>query len=67
MSVPSLAFTNFQFSRYIAGLTEEEFEEAKEAVTSMWFGVFELWEPLPGEVRMAKRALVFKYVERQDH
>lgn len=62
MSVPSLAFENFQFSRYISGLTEEEFEEAKDAVRAMWFGVFELWEPLPNEARLAKRELVFKYL-----
>ena len=60
--VPALAFVNFKFSRYILDLKEEEFEEAKDAVTSMWYGVFELWGPLPDEVRMAKRELVFNYL-----
>lgn len=62
MKVPALAFSNFKFSRYILNLTEEEFEEAKDAVIAMWFGVFELWEPLPSEVRMVKRELVFSYL-----
>ena len=62
MSVPSLALESFEFSRYIRDLTEEEFEEAKSAVQAMWYGVFELWSPLPQEVRNAKRALVFKYL-----
>ena len=62
MKVPALAFSNFEFSRYILDLKEEEFEEAKSAVTSMWYGVFELWEPLPGDIRMLKRELVFKYL-----
>ena len=60
--VPALAFVNFKFSRYILDLKEEEFEEAKDAVTAMWYGVFELWSPLPDEVRMAKRELVFNYL-----
>ena len=62
MNVPSLAFQNFTFSRYIIDLTEAEFEEAKTAVISMWYGVFELWSPLPQEVRYAKREQVFKYL-----
>lgn len=62
MTVPALAFENFTFSRYIVDLTEEEFEESKEAVKAMWFGVFELWSPLPEDIRFAKRALVFKYL-----
>lgn len=62
MKVPALVFENFKFSRYVAGLTAEEFEEAKDAVTAMWYGVFELWEPLPGEIRMAKRELVLNYL-----
>lgn len=62
MAVPSLALESFDFSRYISDLTEEEFEEAKSAVQAMWYGVFELWSPLPKEVQNAKRALVFKYL-----
>lgn len=62
MKVPALAFVNFKFSRYIIDLTEEEFEEAKDVVTSMWYGVFELWEPLSADARMLKRELVFNYL-----
>ena len=62
MRVPALAFINFKFSRYIIDLTEAEFEEAKDAVTAMWYGVFELWSPLPSEVRLAKRELVLNYL-----
>ena len=62
MKVPALAFTNFKFSRYIIDLTEAEFEEAKDAVTAMWYGVFELWSPLPSDVRLAKRELVLNYL-----
>lgn len=62
MKVPALAFSNFKYSRYILDLTEEEFEEAKDAVTSMWYGVFELWEPLPADVRMVKRELILNYL-----
>ena len=62
MKVPALAFSNFKYSRYILNLTEEEFEEAKDAVTSMWYGVFELWEPLPADVRMVKRELILNYL-----
>lgn len=62
MSVPALSFANFSFSRYLSGLTEEEFEEARDAVTAMWYGVFELWHPLPEEVRLRKRELVLKYL-----
>ena len=62
MKVPALAFSNFDFSRYILDLKEEEFEEAKDAVVAMWYGVFELWEPLPADIRLAKRELVLKYL-----
>lgn len=62
MSVPSLAFPNFKFSRYITDLSEEEFEEAKDSVIAMWYGVFELWQTLDKEVREYKRALVFQYL-----
>ena len=62
MKVPALTFVNFKYSRYILDLTEEEFEEAKDVVTSMWYGVFELWEPLATEVRMLKRELVLNYL-----
>lgn len=62
MKVPALAFINFKFSRYIIDLTEAEFEEAKDAVTAMWYGVFELWSPLPSDVRLAKRELVLNYL-----
>lgn len=62
MAVPALAFSNYGFSRYIDGLTEAEFEEAKDAVVAMWYGVFELWQPLAEEVRYAKRELVLKYL-----
>lgn len=62
MKVPALVFSNFKYSRYILDLTEEEFEEAKDAVTSMWYGVFELWEPLPADVRMVKRELILNYL-----
>lgn len=62
MTVPALAFVNFKFSRYILDLTEEEFEEAKDSVIAMWYGVFELWEPLGSDVRMAKRELVLNYL-----
>lgn len=62
MKVPALAFVNFKFSRYILDLTEAEFEEAKDAVIAMWYGVFELWSPLPSEVRLAKRELVLNYL-----
>ena len=62
MKVPALAFSNFKFSRYILDLTEAEFEEAKDAVVAMWYGVFELWEPLPSDIRMVKRELVLNYL-----
>ena len=62
MKVPALVFSNFKYSRYILDLTEEEFEEAKDVVTSMWYGVFELWEPLPADVRMVKRELILNYL-----
>ena len=62
MKVPALTFLNFKFSRYILDLNESEFEEAKDAVTAMWYGVFELWEPLPGDVRMVKRELILNYL-----
>lgn len=62
MKVPALTFENFSFSRYIIDLTSEEFDEAKDAVVAMWYGVFELWEPLPGEIRLKKRELVLKYL-----
>lgn len=62
MKVPALVFSNFKYSRYILNLTEDEFEEAKDAVTSMWYGVFELWEPLPADVRMVKRELILNYL-----
>jgi len=62
MSVPALTFVNFSFSRYIDRLTETEFQEAKDAVIAMWYGVFELWQPLPEEARNAKRELVLKYL-----
>ena len=62
MNVPALAFVNFRVSRSIIDLTEAEFEEAKDAVTAMWYGVFELWSPLPSEVRLAKRELVLNYL-----
>lgn len=62
MAVPALVFANYGFSRYIDGLTEAEFEEAKGAVCAMWYGVFELWNPLPEGVRNAKRELVLKYL-----
>lgn len=62
MKVPALTFENFDFSRYIAGLTSEEFDMAKDSVIAMWYGVFELWEPLGAEIRMAKRELVLKYL-----
>ena len=62
MKVPALAFSNFKYSRYILDLTEEEFDEAKDAVVAMWYGVFELWEPLPSDVRMVKRELVLNYL-----
>lgn len=62
MKVPALAFSNFDFSRYILDLKEVEFEEAKDAVVAMWYGVFELWEPLPADIRLAKRELVLKYL-----
>lgn len=62
MRVPALAFENFDFSRYIIDLTPEEFETAKDAVVAMWYGVFELWQPLVDEIRMAKRELVLKYL-----
>jgi hypothetical protein len=62
MKVPALAFSNFKFSHYILDLKESEFEEAKDAVIAMWFGVFELWTPLPSDIRMSKRELVFSYL-----
>ncbi len=62
MKVPALTFVNFKFSRYILDLTEIEFEEAKDAVIAMWYGVFELWEPLPSEVRLLKRELILNYL-----
>jgi hypothetical protein len=62
MKVPALTFLNFKFSRYILDLKESEFEEAKDAVTAMWYGVFELWEPLPSDVRMVKRELILNYL-----
>lgn len=62
MKVPALTFENFSFARYIIDLTSEEFDEAKDAVVAMWYGVFELWEPLPGEIRLKKRELVLKYL-----
>ena len=62
MKVPALVFSNFKYSRYILDLTEEEFEEAKDVVTSMWDGDFELWEPLPADVRMVKRELILNYL-----
>ena len=62
MKVPALTFVNFKFSRYILDLKESEFEEAKDAVTAMWYGVFELWEPLPSDVRMVKRELILNYL-----
>lgn len=62
MKVPALTFENFSFSRYIIDLTSEEFDEAKDSVIAMWYGVFELWEPLPGEIRLKKRELVLKYL-----
>lgn len=62
MNVPALAFVNFKFSRYILDLKEEEFEEAKDSVIAMWYGVFELWGSLPTDVRMVKRELVLNYL-----
>ena len=62
MRVPALTFENFDFSRYIIDLTSEEFDMAKDAVIAMWYGVFELWQPLGAEIRMSKRALVLKYL-----
>lgn len=62
MKVPALAFSNFKYSRYILDLTETEFEEAKDAVVAMWYGVFELWEPLPNDIRMLKRVTVLEYL-----
>ena len=62
MAVPALTFVNFKYSRYILDLKEIEFEEAKDAVIAMWYGVFELWAPLPGNVRMLKRELVLNYL-----
>ena len=62
MKVPALTFVNFKFSRYVLDLKESEFEEAKDAVTAMWYGVFELWEPLPSDVRMVKRELILNYL-----
>ena len=62
MKVPALTFVNFKFSRYILDLNESEFEEAKDSVTAMWYGVFELWEPLPSDVRMVKRELILNYL-----
>lgn len=62
MRVPALTFENFDFSRYIIDLTSEEFDMAKDSVIAMWYGVFELWEPLGAEIRMAKRELVLKYL-----
>jgi hypothetical protein len=62
MKVPALTFLNFKFSRYILDLKETEFEEAKDAVTAMRYGVFELWEPLPSDVRMVKRELILNYL-----
>ena len=62
MKVPALTFENFSFSRYIVDLTSNEFEEAKDAVVAMWYGVFELWEPLPEEIRLKKRELALSYL-----
>lgn len=62
MKVPALTFVNFKFSRYILDLTEEEFDSAKDTVIAMWYGVFELWATLPGEVRMLKRELILNYL-----
>jgi hypothetical protein len=55
MTVPALALANFQYKRYIDNLTEEEFNEAKDFVTTKWYGVFEMWEVLPEEVKLKKR------------
>lgn len=62
MKVPALTFENFSFSRYIVDLTSNEFEEAKDAVVAMWYGVFELWEPLPEDIRLKKRELALSYL-----
>jgi len=62
MAVPALTFVNFKFSRYILDLKEAEFDEAKDAVIAMWYGVFELWGSLPTNVRMVKRELVLNYL-----
>lgn len=55
MTVPALALANFQYKRYIDNLTEEEFDEAKDFVTTKWYGVFEMWEVLPEDVKFKKR------------
>lgn len=54
MTVPALALANFQYKRYIDNLTEEEFDEAKDFVTTKWYGVFEMWEVLPEDVKFKK-------------
>ena len=59
MTVPALALANFQYKRYIDNLTEEEFSEAKDFVTTKWYGVFEMWEVLPQDVKFKKREVIF--------
>ena len=59
MTVPALALANFQYKRYIDNLTEEEFNEAKDFVTTKWYGVFEMWEVLPEDVKLKKREIIF--------
>ena len=59
MTVPALALVNFQYKRYIDNLTEEEFDEAKDFVTTKWYGVFEMWEVLPQDVKFKKREVIF--------
>ena len=59
MTVPALALANFQYKRYIDNLTEEEFNEAKDFVTTKWYGVFEMWEVLPEDVKFKKRETIF--------
>ena len=59
MTVPALALANFQYKRYIDNLTEEEFDEAKDFVTTKWYGVFEMWEVLPEDVKFKKREVIF--------
>lgn len=62
MEVPALSFSTFKYARYIADLTEEEFEEAKTSVMAMWSGVFELWSVLDSQTRNMKRQEVFSYL-----